>query len=148
MKVILTKDVRGVGRRHEIKNVADGYAVNFLFKNKFAEPATDEKVKQIEAQNEAAAEAQRKEDEVVDKKVSSLKGKTISITAKATEKGGLFKGITEKDIAKAILGQHALQISEDSIELGGAIKTTGEHKFKVAGKNVGVEMTLIITAGI
>lgn len=148
MKVILLKDVRGVGQRHEIKNVADGYAVNFLFKNKLAEPATDEKVKQIEAQNEAAADARRKEDEVVDKKVSSLKGKSISITAKATEKGGLFKGITEKDISKAILGQHALQISEDSIELVGAIKTTGEHTFKVAGKNVTVEMSLVISAGI
>ncbi|MBY0473076.1 50S ribosomal protein L9 [Patescibacteria group bacterium] len=148
MKVILLKDVRGVGQRHEIKNVADGYAVNFLFKNKFAEPATDEKVKQIEAQNEAAREAQRKEDEVVNKKVLSLKGKTISISAKATEKGGLFKGITEKDIAKAILGQHALQISEGSIELTGPIKTTGEHMFKVMGKNVGVEMVLTITAGI
>lgn len=148
MKVILIKDVRGVGQRHEIKNVADGYAVNFLFKNKLAEPATDDKVKQIEAQKEAAAEAQRKEDEVVDKKVSSLKGKSISITTKATEKGGLFKGITEKDIVKAILGQHALQISEDSIELGAPIKTIGEHTFKVMGRNVGVEMSLIITAGI
>ena len=148
MKVILIKDVRGVGQRHEIKNVADGYAVNFLFKNKMAEPATDEKVKQIEAQKEAAAEAQRKEDEIVDKKVLSLKGKTISISAKATEKGGLFKGITEKDIAKAILGQHALQISEDSIVPAGSIKTIGEHKVKLAGKNVAVEITLVISAGI
>lgn len=148
MKVILIKDVRGVGQRHEIKNVADGYAVNFLFKNKLAEPATDDKVKQIEAQKEAAAEAQRKEDEVVDKKVSSLKGKSISLSVKATEKGGLFKGITEKDIVKAILGQHALQISEDSIELGSPIKTTGEHTFKVMGRNIGVEMSLVITAGI
>lgn len=148
MKVVLLKDVRGVGQRHEIKNVADGYAVNFLFKNKMAEPATDEKVKQIESQKEAAAEAQRKEDEILDKKVLSLKGKTISISAKATEKGGLFKSITEKDIAKAILGEHALQIPEDSIVLGNSIKTTGEHRVTLCSKNMSVEITLVISAGI
>ncbi|MBY0294037.1 50S ribosomal protein L9 [Patescibacteria group bacterium] len=148
MKVVLLKDVRGVGQRHEIKNVADGYAVNFLFKNKLAEPATEEKVKQLEAQQEAAREAQRKEDEILDKKVLSLKGKTISISAKATEKGGLFKGLTEKDITKAILGEHSLQIPEDSIVIDGPIKTTGEHKVGVVGKNQKVDMALVISAAV
>lgn len=148
MKVVLLKDVRGVGQRHEVKNVADGYATNFLFKNKLAEPATEEKIKQIEAQKEANAEAQRKEDEVLDKKVLSLKGKTITLSAKATEKGGLFKAITEKDIARAILGEYSLQMPEDSIVLGNPIKMTGEHTVKLTGKNASVEMTLVITAGI
>lgn len=148
MKVILIKDVRGVGQRHEIKNVADGYAVNFLFKNKFAEPATEEKIKQIESQNEAAAEAVRKEEAVLDKKVLSLKGKKISITAKATEKGGLFKGLTEKDIAKAILGEHALQIPLEAISIPGAIKTVGEHTVGLHSKNAKAEVILSVAAGI
>lgn len=148
MKVVLLKDVRGVGQRHEVKNVADGYATNFLFKNKLAEPATEEKVKQIETQKEALAEAQRKEDEVLDKKVLSLKGKTISLSAKATEKGGLFKAITEKDIAKAILAEHSLQMPEESIELATPVKTTGEHAFSLRSKNLKAEMTLVISAAV
>lgn len=148
MQVVLLKDVRGVGQRHEVKNVADGYAVNYLFKNKFAEPATEEKIRQINAQKEAAAEAQRKEDEVLDKKILSLKGKTITLQLRATEKGGLFKAITEKDIAKAILGEHSLQIPEVSIKLAGPVKTTGQHAVTLQSKNTKVEIMLVIVAGI
>jgi large subunit ribosomal protein L9 len=148
MKVVFLKDVARVGQRHEIKNVADGYAINYLFKNKLAEPATEEKIKNIEAQKEAAAEAQRKEDEVLDKKILSLKGKTITLSVKATEKGGLFKSITVKDIAKAILGEHSLQIPEDSILLANPLKTTGEHKIALQSKNQKSDITLVISPGI
>jgi large subunit ribosomal protein L9 len=146
MKVILLKDVRGVGQRHDIKNVADGYAVNFLFKNKFAEPATEDKVKQLEAQKEAARAAVRAEEEALDKKVLSLNGKGISMSLKATDKGGLFKSVTAKDIAKSILAEHALQIPEDSIMLANPIKTTGEHRFILQSKNKKIEMRLVISA--
>lgn len=147
MKVIFLKDVRGVGRAMEIKNVADGYAVNMLFPRKLAEPATEEKVKKLETQKQAAELAVKKEEEILDKKVLSLKGKIISISAKATEKGGLFKTITTKDIAKAILGEHALQIPEDSI-LFDSIKTTGEHAVGLRSKNAKAEMKVIIFAGL
>ncbi|MDZ4225909.1 MAG: 50S ribosomal protein L9, partial [Patescibacteria group bacterium] len=53
MKIILLKDVRGIGAHHEVKSVADGYARNFLFPQKLAEPATEEKVKQLETQRQA-----------------------------------------------------------------------------------------------
>lgn len=148
MKVVLLKDVRSVGQRHEVKDVADGYAINYLFKNKLAEPATQEKIKSIEAQKEAAAEAMRKEDEILDKKIFSLKGKTISLSAKATEKGGLFKAIAQKDILKAILGEYSLQIPEESIVLASPIKTTGEHKVVLQSKNHKADMTVAITPGI
>lgn len=142
MKVVFLKDVRGVGRMHEIKNVADGYATNFLFKNKLAEPATEAKVAQLEQAKAAAEAEQKKLEEILDKKVLSLKGKKIVITARATEKGGLFKSVVAKDITKAILGEHALQIPEDAIVLANPVKTTGEHPFVVASKNVKVEMIL------
>ncbi|MCX6820226.1 MAG: 50S ribosomal protein L9 [Candidatus Adlerbacteria bacterium] len=145
MKVLFLKDVRGVGRAMEIKNVADGYAVNFLFPQKFAEPATEETVKRVESQKKAAEDAIKKEEDILDKKVLSLKGKKITITAKATEKGGLFKSIVTKDVAKAILGEHALQIPESSITLT-PTKTVGEHKIVLASKNQKVDMTLVVVA--
>ncbi|MEI6863919.1 MAG: 50S ribosomal protein L9 [Candidatus Adlerbacteria bacterium] len=145
MKVLFLKDVRGVGRAMEIKNVADGYAVNFLFPQKFAEPATEETVKRVESQKKAAEDAIKKEEDILDKKVLSLKGKKITITAKATEKGGLFKSIVTKDVAKAILGEHALQIPENSITLT-PTKTVGEHKIVLASKNQKVDMTLVVVA--
>jgi large subunit ribosomal protein L9 len=147
MKVIFLKDVRGMGRAHEVKNVADGYAANMLFPRKLAEPATEEKIKKLEAQKQAAEAAVKKEEEILDKKVLSLKGKTVSISAKATEKGGLFKTITTKDIAKAILGEHALQIPEDSITFE-AVKTVGNHQIMLHSKNTKTDMTLVISAGL
>jgi large subunit ribosomal protein L9 len=146
MKVVFLKDVRGVGRVHEIKDVADGYAVNMLFPRKLAEPATEAKIAELSKVKAAAEAEQKKLEEILDKKVLSLKGKQITISARATEKGGLFKSVVEKDIAKAILGEHALQIPEDSISIDAPIKTTGEHKVKLASKNVHVDMSLSVKA--
>ncbi|MDO8518242.1 MAG: 50S ribosomal protein L9 [bacterium] len=146
MKVILLKDVRGVGQHNEVKNVADGYAVNFLFPQKLAEPATEEKIKQIETHRKVQEEAQRAEAEVLDQKVQSLKGKKISITARATEKGGLFKSISAKDVVKAVLVEHALQVPDEAILFPEPIKTVGEHPVLLSSKNVKVEMGVIVVA--
>lgn len=146
MKVILLKDVRGVGQHSEIKNVADGYAINFLFPQKLAEPATEEKIKQIEAHKKVQEEARQKEEAVLDQKVQSLRSKTVTINARATEKGGLFKSIATKDVIKAIEAEHAVQLPEETISFSEPIKTVGEHIVLLSSKNVKVEMTAIIIA--
>ena len=111
MKVIFLKDVRGIGHTGDIKNVADGYAANFLFPKQLAEPATEAKVKQLESQKEALLAARKQEAEALSAKIKSLMGAQITIAAKATEKGGLFKAIGAKDIAKALLEQHTAEIA-------------------------------------
>lgn len=147
MKVIFLKDVRGVGRVHDIKNVADGYAVNFLFKNKLAEPATEAKVKELEAKKAAAEEAVRKEAEILDKKVQSLNGKSVTLTVRATDKGGLFKSVTAGDVAKAILGQHSLEIPQNVVVME-PLKTTGEHAISLSTHTKKVPFGVIIVAGL
>lgn len=148
MKVVFLKDVRGMGRQGEVKNVSDGYATNMLFPCKLAVPATAEKIAEIEKQNARASAEAKQREEILDKKVASLRGKTITISTKATEKGGLFKTISTKDIAKAILGEHALQIPEDAIVVANPIKTTGEHHLVLKSKNETVEITLSVTPGL
>jgi len=148
MKVIFLKDVRKVGQRGDIKNVADGYAANFLFPQKLAEPATEAKIAQFEKEKQAHAAELAKQEEQQDKKVASLRGKKVTISARATEKGGLFKAITAKDVVKAILGEHALEISEDMLHLSDPIKTVGEHKVVVQSKNQKAELAILITAGL
>ncbi len=146
MKVILLKDVRGVGKHLEVKNVADGYAANFLFPQKLAEPATDEKIQQFEKQKEAHVAELAKVEEQQDKKVASLRGKIITISARATEKGGLFKTITTKEIAKAILAEHALEIGEDMLHISEPIKTIGEHTVILHSKNQKADMAVVVAA--
>ncbi len=146
MQVILLKDVRGIGHVHEIKNVADGYAVNFLFKNKLAEPATPEKIAAIEAKKKAhEAELSKQEDELT-KKVLSLRGKHIKIAARATEKGGLFKQIVGKDVAHQIVVEHKVAVPETAVSMPEHIKTVGEHTVVLHSKTQKAELILEIVA--
>ena len=148
MKVIFLKEVRRVGRVGEIKNVADGYAINFLFPHKAAEAATDEKVAQFEKQKIAHIAELAKVEQQQDNKVVSLRGKLVTIPARATEKGGLFKAITTKDIAKAILAQQSLEIAEEMMHVSEPIKTVGEHKISLHSKNQKAELGVVIVAGV
>ncbi len=144
--MILLKDVRGVGSVRDIKNVADGYAINFLFPQKLAEPATEEKIKQLETAKQAHdADLHKREEELVHK-VQSLHGKRVTIASRATEKGGLFKAITQKDIAKAILAEHSLEIPEAAIVIPEPIKTVGEHIVSLHSKSTKADFGIEVTA--
>ena len=145
MKVILLKDVRGVGQHGEVKNVADGYATNALFPKKLAEPATEARIKELEFAAVARATERAREDEQLDAKVASLRGARVAVAARATEKGGLFKSITPADIAKAIRAGHSLELPQESIHLPEHIKTTGEHPVLLQSKNQKAELIVAVT---
>ena len=148
MKVILLKDVRGVGMHGEVKTVADGYAQNGLFPKKLAEAATTEKIAQFEAKKAEAEAEVIKEAEQLDNKVLALRGKKVTISARATENGGLFKAVHEKDIAKAIVGEQGLAIPEDAITLYEPIKTVGEHVVVLKSKNQKAEFGVAVVPAI
>ena len=145
MKIILLKDVRGVGAHHEVREVADGYARNFLLPKRFAEPATEAKIKQLESQRQAHEAELVKQEEELGKKIAGLRGKQVKLEARATEKGGLFKSVTPKDIAKAIMTEHSLEIPESSIRVPeDHIKTTGEHPVILSNKKEKAELTVLV----
>jgi large subunit ribosomal protein L9 len=146
MKVILLKDVRGLGHHGEVRAVADGYAVNFLFRQGLAEPATEEKVKKVEENKAAQAEKIQKEEEALDTKVASLNNKKVTLSARATEKGGLFKAIGEKDVIAAIRAEHSLELPASAIVLSGPIKTLGDHSATLTSKNKRAELTVSVSA--
>ncbi|HVV15438.1 MAG TPA: 50S ribosomal protein L9 [Candidatus Paceibacterota bacterium] len=146
MKVILLKDVRGVGAHGDVKHVADGYALNFLFPHRMAEAATEDKIQKIAAQKAAhEAEAQKAEAELTDK-IMGLRGKRVALSARATEKGGLFKALAAKDIARAIKAEHDIDIPEDSVYLPDPIKTVGEHQALLKSKTQKVELAVSVVA--
>ena len=146
MKVILLKDVRNVGQVGSVCDVADGYARNFLFARKLAEPATDERIAQVKAQAAAREAEVKKEAEALDKKVASLNSKSVTIASRATEKGGLFKAVAAKDIAQAIRAQHSLEIPEDSIVVTEPIKSTGEHVVRLESATNKIDFGVVVTA--
>jgi large subunit ribosomal protein L9 len=125
MKVIFLKDVKGKGKKGEIKNVADGYAQNFLFKQGLAIEATPANLKALEAQKNK----QKKEAEEELARAKQLKEQlerlTVELSAKAGEGGRLFGSITSKQIAEALQSQHNIKIDKRKIELNDAIRSLG-----------------------
>lgn len=126
MKVILLCDVEKLGKKNEIKDVADGYARNFLFPQKLAEPATESAVKKLEAEL-AAAEALAEEDlEKTEETVAILDGQEIEISVKIGEDGKLYGAITPQKIAN-VLEEKGFLVKKKQVRLEGPIKETGEY---------------------
>ena len=146
MKIILLKDVANVGQRFDIKNVADGFALNFLIPQKAAEVATEAALKKV-ATLKAAAEAERKvQHELLAKNLKELNGITVSISAEANEQGHLFKGLHQKEIVTAIAEQTKLAVPFESLQLEKPIKEVGDHKVIVVVGDKKATITVAISA--
>ncbi|GAK41491.1 50S ribosomal protein L9 [Paenibacillus urinalis] len=124
MKVIFIKDVKGQGKKGQVKEVSEGYASNFLLPRGLARAATDGNMKTLENQN--AAEEKRKQQEKDDAAAlgKKLEEATIVLKAKAGEGGRLFGAITSKQIAEALAGQ-GFKVDKRKIELDEPIRNLG-----------------------
>ncbi|MED3964389.1 50S ribosomal protein L9 [Niallia taxi] len=131
MKVIFLKDVKGKGKKGEVKNVADGYAQNFLLKQGLAVEANAGAVSTLNAQKKK--EEKLAADELEEAK--ALKGKveklTVELTAKSGEGGRLFGSITSKQIADELKKKHQIKIDKRKIDLNDAIRSLGVTKVAV-----------------
>ncbi len=146
MKVIFLKDVAKVGQHGTMKEVSDGYALNFLIPRKLAMQATPDKVAAHLAAQKREGEAKEQQNKMIANAVHGLKGGRVEISAKATEKGGLFKSITVADIVRAVHEQRKISIPLETITLAKPIKEVGEHVIPIAFGAIKVEMTLAILA--
>lgn len=132
MKVILLADVKGQGKKGDVKEVSDGYARNFLFTKKLAVPATNENLNAIEGKKEAAAFHKGKEIEEATALKEKLSGLSVKLKAKAGEGGRLFGSVTNKDIAEALKMQHHIVIDKKKFSIpDGGIKNIGTTEIDV-----------------
>lgn len=129
MKVILLQNIKALGNKGDIKEVAEGYARNFLFPRKLAQAATESGIKNIEAQKAKEREGERKNIEKMRLLADTLKEKEIVLKSKE-KNGKLFGSISKKDIAGA-LGEKRYGIKENNIILSSPIKNTGEYKIEI-----------------
>mgnify|MGYP001600392025 FL=1 len=127
MKVILKKDIKGVGKKYEVKNVADGYAVNFLIPNKLAEYASPEAVKAAELLKATMTAEIEIREELTKKQIEMLKEVKIVLNKKSNEKGHLFEKIHSEEISEALKEQAKIEITPDFLVIEKPIKEIGEH---------------------
>ena len=142
MKIILLQDVNKVGKKFDIKEVNNGYAVNFLFPKKLAKIATNEAIKEIETIKKGYQDKLVKENLELAEVIKKIKDSALEITANTNEEGKLFAGIGEKEIANLIREKTTQEINPNLIELEHPIKELGEHKFKIDIDGKKVELTL------
>jgi large subunit ribosomal protein L9 len=136
MKVILLKDVPKVGRRYDIKSVADGYALNLLIPKGLAQVATPQIVAKMEALKAKDLADKQIQNDLLLKNLEIIKTVEISFKEKANDKGNLFAGITREMIAERLAKETKFNLDPESIKLYKPLKEVVEHKIsnEVLGK--------------
>lgn len=144
MKIILLKDVPKVGRKYDVKDVADGYALNMLLPRKLAEVATANGLKKLAAMKANDATDKRVQEELLLKNLETIKNLTLSLHEKANDKGHLFAGITKERLAQEITKATRLHVDSEWIKLDKPLKEAGEHKVVVEAAGKKAEFTVVI----
>ena len=131
MKVILTQDIKGVGKKDEIINANDGYARNFLLPRKLAVEANSKNMSELQGRKDSAnfKKDQEKQNALsVQEKLTKVR---LKIKVKAGENGKIFGSITSKEIATELKNQENIEIDKKKILLKDAIKELGTFNIQI-----------------
>ncbi len=131
MKVILKQDIRALGRKGDMKEVADGYARNFLIPKNLAVEATPANIKVLNDQKASMVRKELQDEAEARELAEKLKDLKVTMKAKSGEGGRLFGSITAKDIAEAIQKHSHYELDKRKFEFGDAIKSVGVHQVKI-----------------
>ena len=127
MKVILTQTVAGLGDAGTVKEVADGYARNYLLPQKLAVLATRGSMKQAEAQAGMYARRANQALTASQQAAAAVEGKTITIRARVGSENRLYGSVTAADLADALKSQYDIVVDRRKVELDEAIHRTGTY---------------------
>ncbi|MEK7194491.1 MAG: 50S ribosomal protein L9 [Patescibacteria group bacterium] len=130
MKVILLKDVKGLGKRYEEKNVSEGYASNFLVPKKLAVSATGSAGAQMKNLKENEFQNQEARSRHLEVEIHKLSNTTITVKMKINEKNHLFASLTREKISE-LLKERDIDVPADCINLKQSIKEAGVHSISV-----------------
>ena len=144
MKVILLQDIAKIGKKFDIKEISNGYALNFLLPQKLAKMATKETIKELESQKKKYEETRKIEQEETRKGIEKMQDKPIEIKVKTNKAGKLFAKIDKKEIREAIKKQTGVCIRPDTLELEKPLKETGEYKIVLKIGEKKTQLNLII----
>jgi len=146
MKVILLKDVANIGKKFEIKNVSDGFAINSLIPKRLAEAATSRAIAKLNKDELERKAEQKIQTTLLNKDLAKLKGQTVEIKEKANEKGHLFAQVHKEEIVATLKEKLQLNFKPEQIVLPEPIKVVGDSKIKVSVGDNSTEFILKVSA--
>lgn len=131
MQIILTQDVKALGKKGEMVNVSDGYARNFILPKKLGVEANAKNLNDLKLQK--AAEEKRQKEILEEAKVlgKDIESKTLEVRIKTGEGGRTFGSISSKEIAQELKFQYGLDIDKKKLQVNDPIKTLGTHTVPV-----------------
>lgn len=147
MKVILKQDIKGVGKRDQVINAADGYAKNYLFPKNLAVPADAGNMNNLKAKQDS--EKFRKGEDLKESQAlaEKMKSMTLEFKVKVGENGRLFGAITAKEIAETLKKDYNIIIDKKKIILPEGIKTTGVTKVEIKlNEGVVAQLSVMVKA--
>ena len=148
MKVIFNTDVRGQGKKGEMKEVSDGYARNYLMPRGLASPATADGVNALKLKEKAKAAQIAKEKAQAEENAKKLGGVQVIIKAKAGNAGKLFGAVTSQEISDALKAQFDIDIEKNKIVQAEPIKTFGSFSVKAKlGYEVSGTINVLVVEG-
>ncbi len=130
MKVIFSVDVKGQGKKGEMKEVSEGYGRNYLLPRKLAVEATADNLNAMRMKERAKAAAMAAEKAKATENAKALESLIVKIPAKAGSNGRLFGSITSKEISENLMKQHGIEIDSKKIVQSDPIKTFGSFDVK------------------
>src|SRR5947209_9015598 len=125
MKVVLTQDVKGTGKAGETKDVADGYARNFLLPRKLAQPATKGAQQQVDRAKATAVQREQRELDEAKGLAVKLEAVQVVLKLRSGKDGKLFGAVTNADVASALKQQHGITLGRREIEFDEPVKAMG-----------------------
>lgn len=125
MKVILTQDIKGKGKKDQMVEVSDGYARNYLLPKGLAKEATNTNINIMNGKNDSEAHRIKVALEEAEATKAKMEAVEVVLSAKAGENGKLFGSITSKDVAEALTMQHHIKLDKKKFVLPDGIKTLG-----------------------
>jgi large subunit ribosomal protein L9 len=131
MKLILTSDVKDLGKRGDLVDVADGYARNFLLPKKHAIKATPGALEQAEAIRATRIEAERRAKEEAENIASQLVGSRVVIAAHAGDEGQLYGSVSVADVVEGIKRFTGIELDKANIHIETPIKAIGLHEIQI-----------------
>ena len=131
MKVILTQDIKGQGKKGQLVEVSDGYARNFLFPRGLAKEANATNLNVMHGQQEAEAYRKQMALDEANQMAEKLKTLSVLIKAKAGENGKLFGSVTSKEVTEELLKQHHIKLDKKKLNLPDGIKSLGTTDVEV-----------------
>jgi len=131
MKVILLQDIKGTGKKDQIIEVSDGFARNYLFPKKMAREANAASLNAVQKAKSAEAHREQVRREEAEALAARIKGRVITVNARAGEAGRLYGSVTAQEVTDALATQFDVKLDKRRVELPEPVRTVGDSEISV-----------------